>query len=58
MWFGIGPVVSCCEHGNELSGATKTEGNFLAADTFLTLQQGLCCKKLQYRCVPKSYTSP
>jgi len=23
IWFRIGPVVGCCEHGNEPSGSTK-----------------------------------
>jgi hypothetical protein len=49
VWYGIGPVVGCCEHGNELSGSIKKAGNFLAAKTFLALQWEMCCKKLQYR---------
>jgi len=51
VWYGIGPVVVYCEHGNEFSGSIKEEGNFLAAETFLALQQGLCL-------VLKFYTSP
>ena len=50
--------MGCCEHGNGLSGSIKKEGNFLVAETFLALQRGLRCKKLQYRRVLKTYTSP
>jgi hypothetical protein len=31
VWYEIGPVVGCCEHGNELSGSIKKAGNFFGS---------------------------